>query len=520
MSATIRLFASLCDQTLTALGRYPSRTAFVWSGGALTYRGTYELIGRMQHLFFRLGLKPGTRVALLSANRADAWCAAVAAQCARLSTLWLHPMASLQDHLFQVEDAEAEILIVDAATFRERGGQLAAASSCTKAVLTLGPADYGRNLLDLAEDAGQSSPRALAEPGDIATINYTGGTTGKAKGAVRKHANMGGYASSILANFEIPERPRYLAVGPISHVTGSNILPTLIRGGTVYLQSRFEPPMVLDAIAREHINFALLVPTMIYRLLDEPALERAALKSLELVLYGASAMSPARLTECLERVGPVFSQLYGQTECYPISVLRRGDHDPLKPELLSSCGFPATGCQVRILDEVGHEVDTGQEGEICVRSPGVLLEYWKQPDLTAEALKGGWLHTGDVGRIDDRGYMFILDRKKDMIVSGGFNIFSREVEDALGEHPDVARVAVFGIPDERWGESVTAAVVLRDGADVQAEDLIARVKARKGSAHAPKQLYFVQELPLTAVGKVDKKQLRAKFWSGRDRMVG
>jgi fatty-acyl-CoA synthase len=190
------------------------------------------------------------------------------------------------------------------------------------------------------------------------------------------------------------------------------------------------------------------------------------------------------------------------------------------PELFLSCGFPIAACEVKILGNDDQEVKTGEAGEICVRAPHVMAEYWKRPDITHETLKSGWLHTGDIARMDERGYMFILDRKKDMIVSGGFNIFPREVEDVLSQHADVAMVAVVGVPDDKWGEAVTAVIVPREGAQPQPDELIAMVKAHKGSAHAPKQVQFVTELPMTGVGKVDKKKLRARFWAGRDRMVG
>jgi len=298
------------------------------------------------------------------------------------------------------------------------------------------------------------------------------------------------------------------------------VLPTLMRGGTVHMLKGFDPEVVFKTIEREKINFTLFVPTMIYVMLDHPSLDKTDLSSLELLLYGASAMSPSRLVEGIERIGPVFSQLYGQTECYPVSVLRKADHNPRTPELFLSCGFPIAACQVKILDNDDQEVATGEAGEICVRAGHVMAEYWKRPDTTAETLKSGWLHTGDIARVDERGYMFILDRKKDMIVSGGFNIFPREVEDVLSQHADVAMVAVVGVPDDKWGEAVTAVVVAREGARPNADELINLVKAKKGSAHAPKHIKFVTELPMTGVGKVDKKVLKAGFWTGRDRMVG
>jgi len=516
------LYASptACGQTLRALSRYPSRTAFSWPGGSLSYQGAIDLIGQMQGVFTRLALAPGSRVAFLTANRADTWCAGVAAQLARLGITWLHPLGALEDQLFQLEDSEAVILVVDADAFRDRGGELAARAAGLRAVFTMGRAEYGTDLLQAAEAAGHAMPRCFAGPADIATLNYTGGTTGKSKGALRHHRQLSGFATAILADFEIPETARYLTVAPISHVAGTKVLPTLMRGGTVHMLKGFDPEAVLQTIARERINFTLFVPTMIYVLLDHPALDRTDLSSLELLLYGASAMSPSRLVEGIERIGPVFSQLYGQTECYPVSVLRKADHDPKVPELLLSCGFPIAGCDVKILDNDDQEVKAGEAGEICVRAPHVMAEYWKRPDTTAETLKNAWLHTGDIARMDERGYMFILDRKKDMIVSGGFNIFPREIEDVLSQHADVAMVAVVGVPDDKWGEAVTAVIVPRKGAQPNPDELIALVKARKGPAHAPKQVQFVNELPMTGVGKVDKKVLRASFWTGRDRMVG
>ncbi|CAL80171.1 putative long-chain-fatty-acid--CoA ligase (Long-chain acyl-CoA synthetase) (Acyl-CoA synthetase)(fadD) [Bradyrhizobium sp. ORS 278] len=502
------------------MSRHPQRTAFSWPGGSLSYQGAIDLIGRMQGVFMRLGLPPGTRVAFLTANRADAWCAGMAAQLSRLAITWLHPLGSLEDQLFQLSDSESQVLVIDAAAFRDRGGELAARADGLRHVFTLGPAGYGADLLAAIAQSGHATARNFARPDDLATLNYTGGTTGKSKGALRHHREYGGFATAILADFEIPDRARYLTVAPISHVAGTKVLPTLMRGGTVHMLKGFDPEAVLDTIARERINFTLFVPTMIYVLLDHPALARTDLSSLELVLYGASAMSPTRLVEGIERIGPVFSQLYGQTECYPVSVLRKADHDPKQPELFLSCGFPIAACEVKILDDDDQEAPQGEAGEICVRAPHVMAEYWKRPDITAETLKNGWLRTGDIARRDERGYLYILDRKKDMIVSGGFNIFPREIEDVLTQHADVAMCAVVGVPDDKWGEAVTAIVVPRAGAQPNATELIELVKARKGSAHAPKRVEFVKELPVTGVGKIDKKVLRAKYWEGRGRMVG
>lgn len=520
MTDVLNTFPTVGLQTLRALARYPDRIAFSWPGGSLTYRGATDMIGRLQHVFMTLGARPGTKVALLTANRADTWCTGVAAQLSRFAITWLHPLGSQQDQIDQIEDSESQILVIDADNFLQRGGELAAKAQGLRHVFTLGRADYGVDLLQVIEKNGAATARDLAEIDDVAVLNYTGGTTGKSKGALRRHREVSPFANGILSDFEIPDTPSYLTVAPISHVAGTKVLPALMRGGTVHMLKGYDPEAVLKTIERQRINFTLFVPTMIYVLLDHPALAKTDLSSLDLVLYGASPMSPSRLVESIERIGPVFSQLYGQTECYPMSVLRKSDHDVKQSDLFLSCGFPIAMCDIRILDDDDNEVAPNEAGEICVRAPHVMLEYWKRPEQTAETLKNGWLHTGDIARMDERGYMFILDRKKDMIVSGGFNIFPREVEDVLSTHADVAMCAVIGIPDDKWGEAVTAVVVTRSGAQPDAEELINLVKTQKGSAHAPKHVKFVTELPMTGVGKIDKKALRASFWVGRERMVG
>ena len=506
---------------LRALARFPDRMAFVWEGGSLTYRGALGLIGRLQAAMAAAGLRKGQTVAFLSANSAETWCAGVAAMGLGLIATWLHPLGALADHLDVIEDAEASALVVDPRTHAARGGELAVrASNRLAVVLTMGRADFGRDVMAWAERLGEASPIDLTDANDYAIINYTGGTTGKSKGAIRRHRSSAASALAIAADFEFPDVPRYLAAAPITHVSGTKVTPTLLRGGTVHLLKGFEPEKFLATIEREKINFTLMVPTMIYVLLDHPRLAEIDLSSLELILYGASPMSPTRLVEGLERIGPVFSQLYGQTECYPVSVLRKADHDAKRPELFASCGFPIASCSVTLRDEDNQEVKQGEAGEICVRAPHTMEQYWKRPEQTAEAFKGGWLHTGDVARADERGYLYIVDRKKDMIVSGGFNIFPREIEDVLSSHPDVAMAAVIGVPHEKWGEAVAALIVIRPGTQPAAEALMQHVKDRKGSTHAPKQVEFVESLPLTAVGKVDKKVLRAKYWAGQSRQVG
>jgi fatty-acyl-CoA synthase len=231
-------------------------------------------------------------------------------------------------------------------------------------------------------------------------------------------------------------------------------------------------------------------------------------------------MSPARLREAIGKLGSIFFQFYGQTECpQTVCVLRKEEHDPGDLDRLASCGRPVPWVRVGLLDDSGQEVAKGQPGELCVRGPLVMKGYWNKPEETSQALEGDWLHTGDVAREDENGFLTIVDRKKDMIVSGGFNVFPREVEDVISTHPGIAAVAVIGTPDEKWGEAVTALIVPRPGAQLDIDELIALVKERKGSHYAPKSVEIVDSIPMSPLGKPDKKALRARYWAGSERLV-
>ena len=283
----------------------------------------------------------------------------------------------------------------------------------------------------------------------------------------------------------------------------------------------FTPQKFLHLVETHRITATFLVPTMVYVLLDSPARQGADLSSLHLIIYGASPMSPARLTEGINTFDPVFMQLYAQSEApNTVTVLHQHEHDPVHhPERLASCGTPCVGQQVRLLDEDGHPVPDGEVGEICMRGPLVMQGYWNKPEETAVALRQGWLWTGDMARHDADGYLYIVARSKDMIISGGFNVFPREVEDVLTQHPAVAAAAVVGVPDAKWGEAVRALVVLKPGQAVAAEELISLVRERKGAVYAPKAIDFVDALPVTGLGKLDKKAIRAGFWLGQGRGV-
>lgn len=511
-------FQGPTDATLAlrALAAFPDRVAFRWNGGQMLYREASCLIARLQIVLMREGVTPGVIVALLSSNRPEAWCSVIAIQALGGGVCNLHPMGALADQVQQIDTLKPAIVIVDACTNSERARQLAEACPSHRH-LVLGTAtdtrvDEENDLLSLARQERTRSPLDQSVPHLPGTLNFTGGTTGKPRAVCRSAGGLAQMSLSILADFELPAEPRYLAVAPISHVAGTKIVPVLLRGGMIYLVHGFDPPTILRIIEQERINMTLLVPTMIYSLLDCLENVAADLSSLELLLYGAAPMSTVRLQQGLSRIGPVFAQLYGQTECYPVAVLRRGDHHSDHPERLASCGLPVATAAVCLIKSDGTAAATGERGEICVRAPMVMTEYWGRPEETREVMKDGWLHSGDIAYQDATGRLFIVDRLKDMIVTGGFNVYPKEIEEILVRHPGVAAAAVIGVPDDKWGEAVVAYVVAKDGASIEPQMLLDGVKAEKGSVYRPKRLFVVPELPLTALGKVDKKEIRARIW--------
>jgi len=503
---------------LRAIKRFRDRPAFVSDEVTIRYAELGDFIGRAQVVLAAQGFQRGDCVAILGKNGTEAWLTAQAAVAMGIIVTQLHPMGSLADQLRQLEAAGARAVIVDGRGFPERGAELVQNAQLFK-VLALGSDSFAPDLLHAIEAAGSHTPVDQSRSDAVGSRVFTGGTTGKPKMIEMRHRTAAAQLATVLSTFELPTTPRLLAAGPITHVTGSLLMPTLVRGGSVHMLPGFDPARVLRTIEQHRINAAMLIPVMVYTLLDHPDLDKTDLSSLELALYGGSAMAPHRLMEALTRIGQKFAQLYGQTECYPIAYLPKADHDINRPELMSACGFPVTTAVVKLLNEAGEEVAEGEAGEICVRAPHVFEGYANDAETTAQTLCNGWHHTGDIARADAEGRLFIVDRKKDMIVSGGFNVYPREVEDAIATHPGVAMSAVLGIPDDKWGEAVCAYVVVKPGSTVTEADIIATVKGLKGSVQSPKSVRFVEKLPLTPVGKVDKKPLRDAAWANAERKV-
>jgi fatty-acyl-CoA synthase len=508
------------DLWVHALGHDLSRTVVELGDRSFTAAHVRDEVSRYTQAFAAEGLVAGSPVATLTLNRPEVLFVNGACHMTGCRTTPLTAQASLDDHAHILEDAGIDTLVVEA-PLAERAAALQERVPVLERILTLGPADVGTDLF--ARSATYTPGRLRAprpDPGDIDRIMFTGGTTGRPKGVTGAYRSAAAVADIQMAEWQWPDPVRFLVCSPLSHAAGAFILPTLLRGGCFVVLPAFDPDEVLDAIERYRITAMMVVPTMLYTLLDHPRLSRTDLSSLQAVYYGAAAMSPVRMAEALERFGPVFFQFYGQSEApMTVCVLRREEHDVGRVDRLRSCGRPVPWLHVALLDDDDQEVADDEPGELCVRGPIVMERYWNRPEETAQALRGGWLHTGDVACRDEDGFLTIVDRTKDMIVSGGFNVYARDVEDAIATHPDVSAVAVIGIPDEHWGEAVTAIVVLRPGAAVTADDLVAVVRARKGAVHAPKRVEFVDAIPTSPLGKPDKKALRARFWSDQDRQV-
>ncbi|MGB3485059.1 MAG: AMP-binding protein [Mycobacterium sp.] len=494
-----------------ALQRHRSRVAFISGERQISYSETAAKVAGFAEQFHHLGIGPGSGIAALSPNIPEVWMAQAAAIMLGGRFTGLHLLGSLEDHIFLCSDSGASVLVV-AEELAVHGRAIADRVPSIKKVIVLfedTPSPSAEPALDL-----RIGP---LDPDTVALLQYTGGTTGRPKGVLLSHRAMAHQVASLTAGWALPESPRYLAASPITHVALLPIVPTLLRGGTVVLLRSFNPQAWYDAVERHRVNYAFTVPTMLYALLDHARAGEFDTSSLRTIVYGASPMSPSRLEEAKKRFGEIFVQIYGQSENTAIATALRGDEH--LPEQLASCGRAVVGTSVAVLDERGNPVGDGEVGELCVRSPAVMLGYHNRPEETAEALHAGWLHTGDLAFRDDRGFFYIVDRKKDMIISGGYNVYPREVEDALSSHPAVSSSAVIGVPDDKWGESVHAVVVLRDGHVPAAEELIGHVKRLKGSVSAPKSIEFAASLPLTPVGKIDKKALREPHWSSRTRQV-
>ncbi|MBC7585748.1 long-chain-fatty-acid--CoA ligase [Tardiphaga sp. vice352] len=483
-----------------------------------TWREVGERVSRLAGALQTLGIGAGDRVAVLMLN-SDRYLelylgiASAGAVVVPTNVRWSH--AEIADSLL---DCRASALVVDSA-FAAMGVDLAKAMplALIHADDAAGPAgahDYEQLIRD-------SEPVADAMRGrdDLAGIFYTGGTTGRSKGVMLSHGNIVVNSLHMLAEGLVPLGTIYLNAAPMFHVAnGGAMFALLLSGGTNVIVRVFNPELVLATIAREKVTATLIVPTMIQMLVDHPAFPEADLSSLKQMMYGASPINETLLKRAMAGMpGTEFHQLYGMTELSPLATHLPWDQHFGEAAFAKgrqrACGRAAVGCEVAIVDADRRPVANGVVGEVAVRGANVMMGYWERPEETAKAVIDGWMHTGDGGYRDDEGYIYLVDRMKDMIISGGENVYSIEVENAVAQHPAVAQCAVIGIPDPQWGETVHAFVITKPDHAVNAAEIIAFCRDRIAGYKCPRSVEVRQEpFPLSGAGKVLKRELRKPFW--------
>lgn len=510
MTTDLYAHKSNADLLHSALTRYSDRIAFIDGARQFTYAQSAAAVQVLRDKIRTTGISQGDASALLAGNHPETFFARTASAMEGTRNTALHPENGVDDHVHALTFAEIDILMYESPRFDVTADQLAEHIPGLKllAITEMTPdptALHGVNCL--------SEPVRIA-PDDIVGIGFSGGTTGAPKGIAHYDKTVLTNALYTVIEWEWPIRPKFLVTTPLSHATGAMTCPILLQGGTMVMMDKFSPAGFVDAVETHDINSTFLVPTMIYRILDLEGLDDARLRSLETVIYGASLITPSRLREAIGRFGQIFVQLYGQSEAPNlVTVLRKGDHDPSDLDRLSSCGQVVSCAEVKLLDDQNSEVSPGEVGEICVRGPIVMAGYWKRPDLTEEAFSDGWLHTGDLAKFGPDGYLAIVGRKKDMVITGGLNVYPSEIEAVICEHPGVAVAAVVGVPDPDWGERLVGFVVPAEtGSSLTShqsltDNIKSFVKDRKGSVQTPKDVFEIDAIPVTNIGKPDKNQL-------------
>lgn len=492
----------LGDIILDAIAQHRDAVAFVDDSGETSYREFGVMVAQAIEQLKRLGLPRGATIAQISDNCTRQYALMAAAYIGGFRSLTLHAMGGREDQLYILENSGAQILVGGP-------GKIADAARLAGEVDIACYAHQDDEFVEPFWSGIEASPvlpaRAIGDAEDIVRLAYTGGTTGRPKGVMLSNRALVTNTLMALARIDFPAEIRFLCPAPISHGAGSIVLPTLVRGGTVILQRGFSVSGFAEAAREYRATVSWMVPTMIGALLDAADLPAGALGSLETLIYSGAPMEPARVREALDRFGEILVQCYGQSEApNTILVLDKAEHRAAP----DAAGRPFPGIEVRLLDAKDGI------GEIAVRGPLVMSGYLGMTEESAKTLSGGWLRTGDLGRIGEDGLYRIVGRAKDMIISGGFNVFPAEVEAVIARDAAVAAVAVFGIPDRKWGEQVTALVVPRAGHEINADRLRDAVREAKGAVHVPKAIHIKDELPKTGLGKPDKVAMRRLYSEG------
>ncbi len=505
------------QQIVDASARYfGDRPAVVFGDRLRSHRELYTRGQRLAAGLEALGVQRQDRVAVLAMNTLELIETYYAGWTSGIIVATVNFRLAAPEILYILNDVVPKVLIVEA-QYAPLIDKLQHQVRGLEHVVVIGGSHAG--MLDYEQiivTAPADRPREVASEADVANLLYTSGTTGRPKGCILGHREMAVNIQMLGQAQASTAEDRFLCVMPLFHIGGMSLAHTVLaKGGTVFLHRQFVPAEVFRCIERERITQILLAPTMVQMLLEDPAADHHDLTSIKTIIYSAAPMPTPVLRRGLARFGPVFLQMMGSSENCSIAFLPRSLHRPdgtaKEQARLLSVGFPYAGVGIRIVDEEGRDCPVNERGEVALKSPAMFRGYWNNSIATIESVRDGWYYSGDIGRFDDDGYLYLVDRKKDMIISGGENIYSREVEEAIVQHPAVFEVAVIGLPDETWGETVCAAVVLAAGASATEAELIEHTRSLIASYKKPRTIRFVSGLPKVASGKVDKKVLRAEF---------
>jgi len=489
----------------------------------VTFQQLDERSSRLANALLGLGLVKGDRVSIQSRNCAELVEIECALYKAGLTKAALNPRFTASEASDVVGNCTPLVMIAGAG-FENYSSETPGFGSVRHFVSLAGSHPGYVAYEDLLAQGSPVAPTVDISPDDIAVLHFSSGSTGKIKAAMQSYGNRLACLRKFLISGE-PTVPgdRLALLGPVTHATGMFMQPFLYSGGTLVVFDKFDPGQFLRSVEELRITNVFMVPAMINMILAHPDLGRYDLSSLKSLNYGAAPMAPSRIIEAWERIGPILSQGYGGAETTSgVLRLSRADHAYAiahRPERLASCGRAIGEADVRVVDADGREVSGDDIGEIVVRGDDVFKGYWGEPGLTDEVLIDGWLHTGDLAKVDEQGYVYLVDRKKDMIISGGFNVYPTEVETVLYQHPAIYEACVISVPDERWGESVKAVVALKPDASATGEDLMSFCRARLADYKLPRSFDFVDELPKNPSGKIARKVVREPYWQGMERRV-
>ncbi len=518
---------SFCDIVAQHARNQGDVIAFTYGAAELSFAALDEGANRVANGLIALGVKPGDRVAFLGKNHPLYFEAFVGA--ARIGAVMtpVNWRLAPPEVAYILDNCEARVVFVGEGFAAMIEGVRADVPHVTEIIGIDAPEFAGTDYRQWRDSFPATPPAHLVKSEDDALQLYTSGTTGKPKGAVMTHGSILSSRDAMAAGEEmrgwqepIPGDVTLLAM-PCFHISGTGTgIGTMVAGSNSIVLPEYDPTKALDLIANFNISKIFLVPAAIQILLNHPRVNEVDFSRLKFITYGASPIPLELMREAMRVIGCGFVQMYGMTETSgTIVALDPEDHVPEGSPRMRSVGKPLAGVEIKIIDEAGHPVPTGTVGEIATRSSKNMRGYWNNPDATAATIDAeGWLRTGDAGYLDEDGYLYIHDRVKDMIVSGGENIYPAEVENALHEHPAVADCAVIGVPDAKWGEAVKAIVVKR--ADVTPDELIAFARQRIAGYKLPKSVDFIDALPRNPSGKILKKDLRAPFWPADGRQVG